>query len=106
LLPGVFDIVIPLTRPFIYDPARGNLLLDVENFGGGTTTQFGAENVLGDSVSRVVADNDVHSPTAFTVDTLGLVTEFLTPVPEPSSLAVLGTVIAGFGLFRRWRKGA
>jgi hypothetical protein len=103
-VPGVFDIVILFTTPFRYDPTQGNLLLDVENFSDGTTIQFGAETVFGDTVSRVVADNDVNSPLAFTIDTLGLVTEFL--VPEPSSLAVLGTGIASLGLLlRRRRKG-
>src|SRR5205823_2210425 len=35
--PKAFDIVITLTTPFRYDPAAGNLLLDVRNFGGGHT---------------------------------------------------------------------
>jgi hypothetical protein len=97
-IPGVFDMVIPFTTPFTYDPERGNLLLDVENFADGTTTHFGTELASGDTVSRVVADNDVNSPTAFTVDTAGLVTEFVTVVPEPSSIAALGTAIAGLAL--------
>jgi hypothetical protein len=38
--PKAFDIAINLTTPFLYDPAAGNLLLDVTNFGGGATTDF------------------------------------------------------------------
>jgi hypothetical protein len=41
--PKAFDIVINLTTPFLYNPGSGNLLLEVQNFGGGTTTFFDAE---------------------------------------------------------------
>src|SRR5262245_38684020 len=34
---GGADAIIPLPRPFFYNPSSGNLLLDVRNFGGGTT---------------------------------------------------------------------
>jgi hypothetical protein len=32
--PKAFDIVIPLTTPYLYDPSRGNLLIDYRNFSG------------------------------------------------------------------------
>jgi hypothetical protein len=93
--PKHFDILIPLQTPFLYDLAAGNLLLDVRNFAGGTTTQFDAESTPGDPVSRTATyiSGGVNSPTASFSDTLGLVAQFtLTPAAvqavgiEPSNL--------------------
>jgi len=50
--PKGFDIVITLQTPFWYDPAAGNLLLDVWNFSGGKTTQLDAQDAP-DTTSRV-----------------------------------------------------
>jgi hypothetical protein len=62
--PKNFDIVINLTTPFFYDPAMGNLLLDVRNFGGGKTTFFDSVHAGGDGVSRVDTNirGNVNSP--------------------------------------------
>ena len=100
--PKDFDIVITLTTPFFYNPALGNLLLDVRNFGAGTTTVFDAVSPFGDGVSRVT-NTDVNSGTG-TPDSAGLVTGFII-VPEPGSAAMLlmggGTLLAWFGGRRR-----
>jgi hypothetical protein len=100
--PKDFDIIITLTTPFFYNPAMGNLLLDVRNFGGGSTTVFDAVSPLGDGVSRVFSQN-VNDMTG-TTDSLGLVTGFVI-VPEPGSAALLlaggGTLLALFGGCRR-----
>jgi len=74
--PRAFDIVIPLTTPYFYNPAAGNLLLDVRNAGGGLTTQFDAVSVNGDSVSRT-AGAPVTASSGNTPDSLGLVTKFI-----------------------------
>jgi hypothetical protein len=101
--PKDFDIVIVLQTPFLYDPALGNLLLDVRNFDGGSTTQFDAEFLPDDSISRVFTfDTGVSSPTG-TPDTLGLITSFSgsAAVPEPGTLALVGLAVAGLAWRRR-----
>src|SRR6266850_8558497 len=72
--PAPFDIVILFSTQFFYNPDRGNLLLDVRKFGGGSISQPDATSVAGDSVSRV------YGPVATSTggaDTAGLVTEFI-----------------------------
>ncbi len=122
--PKNFDIVINLMNPFRYNPSAGSLLLDVRNFGGGTTTLFDAQ-FPSTSTSRVytLASNGVNASKG-TADSLGLVTAFKgTPVartpprtppgtppgtspgtppgtsvpqvPVPEPLTVGGTVLAG-----------
>jgi hypothetical protein len=86
--PKDFDIVINFQVPFLYDPTAGNLLLDVRNFSGGTTTQFDAEFSGSDPVSRTASiSGGVNSPTADFMDTLGLVTQFMT-TPAQCALAL------------------
>jgi len=72
--PAAFDIIIPLTTPFFYDPAAllGNLLLDVRNTGGGSISQFDATST-NNSVSRLYGG--VGSATGV-ADSTGLVTDF------------------------------
>jgi len=100
--PKDFDIVINLTTPFLYNPAAGNLLLDVRNYNSTiSTTQMDAVDlVAGDPVSRVISHygDGVNDATAYYVDSVGLVTDFrFAPagvVPEPSAWLLLGTSLA------------
>jgi len=109
--PKAFDIVIPLTTPFFYDPAFGNLLLDVYNFGGGTTVQFDAQDAVGDPISRVfTVAGGVGSPVADGSPlffTNGLITQFSTTpaaVPEPGTLALTALGMLGLVGYLRKRK--
>jgi len=100
-----FDILIGLKTPFLYNPAAGNLLLDVRNFGGGRTTQFDAQIASGDPVSRVFSLDVTAS--AGSADSIALVTRFTTSasVSEPSALSFLSIGIASLiVIFRRKSK--
>ncbi len=99
--PGVraFEVRIPFTTPFFYDPSRGNLSMYIGTAPGSTSLMLDAQFVAGDSVGRVFGDG-----TSGTVDSLGLVTRFdFTPVPEPSSwlIAGIGALLVFWHLFRQ-----
>jgi hypothetical protein len=52
--PKDFDIVVPLTTPFLYNPAMGNLLVEVRNFSGSPVViKVGGENIAADNASRL-----------------------------------------------------
>jgi hypothetical protein len=80
--PRDFDVVIRIA-PFRYDPAKGNLLLEIRNTGtissGFQNTFMDASNVLGDPVSRVWQE---RGPFTSTKDTIGLVTKFFFAEPQ------------------------
>jgi hypothetical protein len=100
-LPRALDIAVNLQTPFLYDPSRGNLLVDITNPSLVGTTVMDAQEMGGDGTSRVYAyGSDLSRGTA---DSIGLVTRFQTggpeglpqpplptTVPEPGSMAVLG----------------
>jgi len=114
--PKNFDITINLTTPFLYDPSKGNLLMDVRNFLGGATTQFDAVSPTsagGLVTERVWSINVTSSTGTYDATSAGLVTEFafsrVTAVPEPSTLvpAVWGVLLClGYAWRRRRRVAA
>jgi hypothetical protein len=85
--PTNFEVVIIFTTPFFYDPAKGNLLLDVRNMQGGTEVppldqELDGTNATGDSVSRVYNYGNVTATAAGQTggvdekDTYGLIAKF------------------------------
>jgi hypothetical protein len=109
--PKVFDILIPLATPFYYNPAVGNLLLDIRNFSSGNSGGYLIPSLDATSadptlVGRVYAfdASATSAPYSFCEDTIGLVTQFtVTPVPEPAVwglLCVAALLLRGVG-FRR-----
>lgn len=103
---NVFDINLPFTTPYIYDPSMGNLIVGVSNINGGIPfTGFAA----GDSnlVSRYYNNILGEAPNIDVQGGYGLATQFVslsdpipvpfpvTPVPEPETY---GMLLAGLGL--------
>lgn len=86
--PKAFDIAINLQYTFLYNPAAGNLLLDVRNFSGCPTTPFDAHAVRGDSTSRLFSTNPngVNDSTGAAV-TSGLVAQF-TAIPDVQPVSI------------------
>lgn len=86
---GGNPIIVNLIVPFFYNPAEGNLLLDIRKFTrvpSGNPLEnpsvFEAQDTLGDSVSRIYS-YDVNS-TSGVADTIGLKTYFkVIPPPVP-----------------------
>jgi hypothetical protein len=100
--PQPFRAHIVFSQPFIYDPTRGNLLLDVRNFAGGDTTFFDAVDTTNDPVSSVWALS--ANALSGTLETKGLVVRFVAnPIPEPGTLAlfILGVVALAATVVRR-----
>lgn len=82
--PRLFQITIPFTTPFFYDPSRGNLSMIFFTSPGSVSIELDAQLAADDSVGRVFGDGLNGA-----VDTLGLVTRFdVTPVPEPSTIVL------------------
>lgn len=93
--PRAFEDPINLGAPFFYDPAKGNLLMELWLDGGdcGMFSNFASDavTVAGDSVSRVYGLMD--STNAIGIDTTGLVTEFFVVVPSLTASVTTNAVV-------------
>jgi hypothetical protein len=101
-----FDLEIVFGDPFVYDPASGNLLLEVFNFSTEFPFQlFDAVNAV-DGISHVreVAVNGNPTMHEFpAASSTGLVTQFVFTVPEPGAFAAIATALATLAGTRRRR---
>lgn len=105
---GVFTI--PLSSPFAYHAADGNLLLDInvvfDPFQTSGTVFLDAHNgSFGTDSSRLC--NFGACIGSLAGNSYGLVTGFsdssVSPIPEPATLLLWGTTLTGLGL-ARWRQ--
>ena len=86
-------LTIALATPFTYDPADGNLLIDIDEkspYSGGPSFAFNGAS--GGAFSRAYSDMTI--PVA---NNSGLVTGFTVAVPEPSTWAMMVVGFAGLG---------
>lgn len=104
--PGVcpFDMSIPFTTPFDYNPANGSLLVELVATGFVGT---GFNDAVGFSGPENVVARVVATGTTATTGTLGFgnsITEFtFTPVPEPASWTMMAAGAAAL-LWMGWRR--
>lgn len=57
-----FDIDLPLQTPFMYDPSKGNLLIDIRNFTGCNASLYDNAATSGsDTVSRIYNTSDPNA---------------------------------------------
>ncbi|MBB6053134.1 hypothetical protein [Armatimonas rosea] len=77
-----YDILVTLEKPFLYNPADGNLLLDIRDFTGDGIAFFVASTV--DATTRLVyADTNPTLAQAGRVQPGGMITQFTyTPVTK------------------------
>jgi len=101
-----FDIALPLQTPFVYDSSKGNLLVDVRNFSGGSTILYTAGlTSIADQVSRTYSA-DPSGATASGADTGGEALQIIyvpAPIPptissQPTNLSILVGGTASFGV--------
>jgi len=97
--PHDFDMVIALDNQFLYDPSAGNLLIDFLLYSQTDGTWVDGHWSAG--VGRVWA-SDVTALTGAAQD-FGVVTQFTTVVPEPSTVVLLALGGLGCVLLRRRR---
>ncbi len=109
----VFDLILTLSSPFLYDPASGDLLLDVRLTGPSVITGNALyfDGDLSDTDSRVF--NAASSASTGSTNAFTLYTEFTytpqssgsgSPVPEPATAATLATAVGALFIFRKWRR--
>lgn len=103
----VFDVSIPLSTPFTYDPSAGNLVLEIRNFSGGESGFLDGFRDPTATITRLVFRDGSATATNGIVQSGGFVTEFtFATVPEPGSVVLCGVgalAIAGCGWRRRKR---
>ena len=97
-----FDVVIGLLNPYLYDPAAGNLLMDLTYPGGVfTNSRLDTDQQLPPNRSTAALWLGGLAGTFGELQGMGLVTQFgFEPVPEPRSLVLFFACVASFLMLR------
>lgn len=98
---NMFDVHIPFTTPYLYNPAQGNLLVGINVASGSTGGQldWGYSLLVGRAYEFVAGSGYRGEPYS------GLATQFVTsPVPEPEIYAMMTAGLALFGFAGRCKK--
>ena len=84
-----FDIFLPLQTSFIFDPSKGNLLVDLRNFSGGSANLYNnSVSTSTDVVSRVFNAGNPNATFATSGDTGGGAMQVIyTPAPLPPTIS-------------------
>lgn len=110
LHPSADERVVTFSTPFLYQPSRGNLLMDLQNLSGNDVyydprTPEAGDSVyaIGDSVSSVF---NVGNVTSGLVDSRGYIVQFqIQPIPEPVPAALLLGGLVVCGMLNRFLRG-
>src|SRR5438477_9929925 len=87
--PKNFDMVVPLTDAFTFDPRKGNLLIDIINRSGSSASYIDAAGGVGDQCGRAWAYGDYPTNVTYTDATVEAVEVFyeVSPPPPPPPAA-------------------
>ena len=101
-----FDYQVVFSKPFLYDPSKGNLLVDISLVGSssGGTAYLDYARSSDDGVSRISAPTLTGNATE--AATIGAITQFTAvavPEPETWALCLLGLGAISFAVRRRTR---
>jgi hypothetical protein len=102
--PNVFDINIPLSTPYVYDPSLGNLLVDIRAYDPGSSPQLdaayegsfsGPRDGIGGVRGDVAVPSGGNGPIGFVMKLT------FEPVPEPRTVTLLFVGTAAWFVARR-----